>query len=625
MTAADAAADAPPATSPAPVRRLYAATALSAGLSFASFHPLDVGLLAYVALVPVLFAAATASRRAAITIAFLSTVLFHVVGLAWIATVTPEGWLFTSFLEGFYGVALVCLPLWFRRRTGVPLLIGLAVLGPGLEWLRGNCYFIGFPWLFWGHTQHARSTLIQIADVTSVYGVSSLVLMVNGALVDALLLLRDRAGRAQLDPLGRAGQAWSSSEQLSTSFSRWWGALTTDLPSLAAALSAVERRRLAVYAAAPAGLVLLALLYGVVRVWHVEANLTPGPRLLVVQCDIPQSLKDAPTAADTLARANLNLTQAGIRASGGRFDAIVWSETMWPWPIPDRRTAAGRAGWDRWFAETVEGTWGRGAAHVVGNLTRDLLNVPTHHDAPLLVGAVDRGLDGGPEHNSYYAIAPDPPRQAKVVARYDKIELVPVSEFIPFKGVAGMNWFFDFFKSLVPPGFVVFAPGEGPVLMDAGAFRLAPNICFEISFPELLRRSTALGADVHVCPANDGWFVRGNPLRGEVAKPTAEIPLSRAHTRFRAIENRRSVVRCVNRGISLVCDPTGAFTAEVEHSLPGGTPGVGVSTWLTVEPPDCELRSLYVRFGDVYPLLCLALSLAGLGVVARGRRAAAEA
>lgn len=601
----------------AATRRLYTATALTAVLSFAAFHPVDAGLLAYVALTPVLYVAATSSRRAAVTIAFLSTILFHVVGLAWIATVTPEGWLFTSFLEGFYGVALICLPLWLRRRTGVPLLASLAILGPALEWLRGNCWFIGFPWLFWGHTQHARGTLIQIADIASVYGVSSLVLAVNGALVDATLLLRARSEQEGLDPFGRAGEGWRSSEQLSLSANRWWAALSADVPKVLAALDAAERRRLKTFAAVPAGLILAALLYGVVRVRHVEANLKPGPRLLLVQCDIPQSLKDAPTAADTLARANLNLTQAGLRASGGEFDAIVWSETMWPWPIPDRRTAAGRAGWDRWFDETVEGTWGRGAAHVISNLTRDLLNVPTHNDTPLLVGGVDRGLDGGPWHNSYYAIAPDPPRQAQVVARYDKIELVPVSEFIPFKGVPGMSWFFDFFKSLVPPGFTVFARGEGPVLMQAGTFRLAPNICFEISFPELLRRSTVQGADVHVCPANDGWFVRGNPVRGEVAKPTAEIPLSRAHTRFRAIENRRSIVRCVNRGISLVCDPRGEFVDQVDQTIPGGTPGVGVSTWLTVEPPDCDLRSFYVRFGDVYPLACLALALAAIGVAWR--------
>ena len=98
--------------------------------------------------------------------------------LAWARRFPPnksEGWLLTSFLEGFYGIALVCGALWIRRRTGLPLLLALPVLGMALEWIRGNFPWIAFPWLLWGHSQHARGTLIQIADLGSVYAVSGLV------------------------------------------------------------------------------------------------------------------------------------------------------------------------------------------------------------------------------------------------------------------------------------------------------------------------------------------------------------------------------------------------------------------------------------------------------------------
>ena len=102
--------------------------------------------------------------------------------------------------------------------------------------------------------------------------------------------------------------------------------------------------------------------------------------------------------------------------------------------------------------------------------------------------------------------------------------------------------------------------------MEAGEFKLSPNICFEISFPELLRRGTAAGADVHVCPANDAWFVRGGRgAKGARVTKTAEIDLARAHSVFRAIENRRSVVRCVNRGVSLCVDPTGVVVDELSR------------------------------------------------------------
>ncbi len=577
------------------LKRIYAAIALSAILAFASFHPLDAGFLAWVALVPVLFVAALETRRAAIVMAFTSTALYHVVGLAWIAMVTPEGWLITSFLEGFYGAALVCVPLWLRRRAGVPLFASLALLGPVLEAIRGYYFpFIAFPWLLWGHTQHAQLTLIQLADITSVYGISSLVLAVNGGIVDVALLLR---GRWLALPAKQRG-----------------------LEALLATLGPRDRQRLAVYAGVPLGAIALALAYGVLRLRQVEASLQPGPDLLVVQVDIPQSLKDGPTSGDTVARRNLEVTQAGLRARGpdDPLDAIVWSETMWPWPLPDRRVPEGDGdAWDVWLKEEVLRNYGAASAHMVRTLTRELLNVATHTNATLLVGAVDRGLSGGRPHNSYYAIAPNPPKQAEVVERYDKIALVPVSEYIPFENVTGMGWFFALFKSFVPPGFTVFERGGGPKLMRAGEFQLAPNICFEISFPEVLRRSTKAGADVHVCPANDGWFVRGNPFFGQEATATAEVPLARAHTRFRAIENRRSFVRCVNRGTSLVCDPRGEF---VEELLGRERRPVGFEGFLRTEPPDCDLMPFYVRFGNVYVLAC-ALAAAGLIVAGRqGRR-----
>src|SRR5690606_33698469 len=141
---------------------------------------------------------------------------------------------------------------------------------------------------------------------------------------------------------------------------------------------------------------------------------------------------------------------------------------------------------------------------------------------------------GGPLHNSIYAIAP----QAGVVARYDKINLVPASEYVP--GGEG-GWLHGVVMSFMPPGFTFtsFTPGEGPVLMQAGEHRLAPNICFEVSFPELLRESVVAGATAHVCPANDGWFVRGGRNEdNEHWMTTAEIALARDHSVLRAIESR---------------------------------------------------------------------------------------
>jgi apolipoprotein N-acyltransferase len=50
--------------------------------------------------------------------------------------------------------------------------------------------FTGFPWSSIGYTQYKFLTLIQIADITGIYGISFLVVAVNGALADIFLLKR---------------------------------------------------------------------------------------------------------------------------------------------------------------------------------------------------------------------------------------------------------------------------------------------------------------------------------------------------------------------------------------------------------------------------------------------------
>lgn len=562
------------------VKVAYGATLLSALLIFASFHPLDFGVLAWVAFVPWLYVAATEGRRIAIAVSYSTTVLYHVVGLAWIGLVSPEGWLVTSFLEGFYGIALALVPLWIRSRTGTPLLLSLPALGAALEWLRGNTPVIRFPWLLTGASQHANETLIQVVDLTSVYGLSFLVLMVNGAIVDAALLVRAR---------------WKAERDL----------------------GARDRRLLMIYAALPLALLGATLVYGVVRRSQVRDALKPGPRVLVVQPDFPQNLKDAAATEFDLVRTHLAWTDRTLRLGSRdpeKVDAIIWSETMWPWPLPDLRTSTGRDGWKAWL-ERLRPSY----AEAVASSTRQLLALAQETGATVLVGAVDRGLDGGPEHNSVYAVAPG----QGVIARYDKVNPVPASEYIPGKGSALFGWFHALIKSFIPAefNFTEFTPGAGPVLMPAGSHQLSPNICFEISFPELLRRGTELGATALVCPANDGWFVRGG--RDEDSENyirTAEIALARDHAIFRAIESRRPLVRCVNRGHSLVIDPTGAITDEVVQKIKGVDRRIGVEGAFIATLQTTDLRTFYVRAGDAFALACGAAAAGLLGCAALRKR-----
>ena len=69
------------------------------------------------------------------------------------------------------------------RNTKLPALLIAPVFWVVLEFLR-SYIFTGFPWSSIGYTQYKFLTMIQIADITGIYGVSFLVVAVNGALAD---------------------------------------------------------------------------------------------------------------------------------------------------------------------------------------------------------------------------------------------------------------------------------------------------------------------------------------------------------------------------------------------------------------------------------------------------------
>jgi apolipoprotein N-acyltransferase len=578
----------------------YLATGLSALLLFASFHPMDQGGLAWVAFVPWLVVAAIVQGRTAVVMSYATTALYHLVGLSWIGLVSPEGWLTTVFLEGFYGIALATIPLWVRRRTGLPLALSLPVVGAALELARGNTPVIRFPWLLIGQSQHARDALVQLADVTSVYGLSFLVLAVNGGLVDAALLLRAR---------------WLQGREPDTH----------------------DRTRLAAVLAGPLLLVGLAWLYGVHRKDTVREALTPGPWVLVVQPDYPQSLKDPPELAENVAEGNLSLTAKALeRRRKTRdqppVDLIVWSETMWPWPIPDDSRPGSREAWNEWLSQ-IDPT----RAALIESYTRRLFEVPVQAHATLIVGAVDdpdrlKWIEPGDPrsvkpHNSVYALSPD---GRGVVGRYDKINLVPASEYIPGDGTTLFSWVPKLVQAFIPKGFHFesFGSGEGPVLFpvpghDAEGkpvvYNAAIDVCFEISFPELLRESVAKDASFHVCPANDGWFVRGGIGEGQ---ETAELRLARDHAQLRAIEGRRPVVRCVNRGVSLVMDPLGEVAPDdLVYAVRGGKiEVVGIEGTFITQLETTRLVTFYVAHGDVFAWGCVLGSVVLIALAVRRRR-----
>ncbi len=137
--------------------------------------------------------------------------------------------------------------------------------------------------------------------------------------------------------------------------------------------------------------------------------------------------------------------------------------------------------------------------------------------------------------------------------RYDKIALVMFGEYMPFVEYLPKSWNlkglcaeFSLGRGREFSTFVLRAAEDGPL------YALAPDVCFESSIPQFIKRQTrALNPDVLVNVSNSGWFRNGS-----------QTDLHLAARVYRAIENRRAVVAATHGGFSSWIDASGRIRAK---------------------------------------------------------------
>ncbi|MCL5019729.1 MAG: apolipoprotein N-acyltransferase [Patescibacteria group bacterium] len=202
----------------------------------------------------------------------------------------------------------------------------------------------------------------------------------------------------------------------------------------------------------------------------------------------------------------------------------------------------------------------------------DSLNIP------LLTGALDTEFEKGSmarkDYNSALFLQP----HSEKVQSYAKILLVPVSERFPFVDylpfLAGID---------LGQGPSNFTPGTEFTTFNYKQINFATVICFESIFPGFVRKLCNKSIDFLVVITNDGWF-------GNSSSPFQHSQFAV----FRAIENRISIARCANTGISSFINPLG----EVLEASPLFETAVNVRNI-----PLRQSTTFYARHGDWFPLL----------------------
>ena len=183
-------------------------------------------------------------------------------------------------------------------------------------------------------------------------------------------------------------------------------------------------------------------------------------------------------------------------------------------------------------------------------LVRRLRAFLAEQPAPFVVGNGDGQKRSDGERINYNATLLF--RDGEIAQTYRKLHLVPFSEHFP-------DWGPRFIRDLLVRFDTHFwEQGEELTVFDAGGVRFSTPICFEDSFGYLNRDFINAGAQVIVNMSNDGW--------------SKSVPAQMQHMAmavFRAAENRRSVVRAANSGMTAIIEPSGRITELLEPFVEG--------------------------------------------------------
>ncbi len=281
-------------------------------------------------------------------------------------------------------------------------------------------------------------------------------------------------------------------------------------------------------------------------------------RVGLIQGNINQNEKIDPARAGAIFQDYLRMTRQAV-GEGAEF--ILWPESSTPFRFEDDPPAAAQI---RTLARQARVAMLFGSDQFV------------------------RGADGASTtfYNAAFLVRPD----GTTGGVYRKMHLVPFGEYVPWQKLL-------FFAGPLVQAVSDFSAGEDATLLPVGDHLVSAAICYEVVYPDLVRRFVAGGSELLTTITNDAWF-------GPTSAPYQHFE----QASMRAIEEGRYLVRSANTGISGIVDPYGRVIARSGIYQPAVI--VGEARFL-------KTATLYTRIGD---LLAYASVLATAALLAFRRR-----
>ncbi|WP_261843881.1 apolipoprotein N-acyltransferase [Aliamphritea ceti] len=241
--------------------------------------------------------------------------------------------------------------------------------------------------------------------------------------------------------------------------------------------------------------------------WTTQTGTT---KVYLVQASIPQQLKWQRSQLPEILQRYVDLSQ-----TDEEIDMVIWPETAVPTFYPDAV---------RMLAPYIEQLESQQRTLVSG--------MPSVFNNPLRENNLAY-------YNSITLLA-------NGEGSYHKQRLVPFGEYVPLE--KWLRGTIDFFN--LPMSQFSLGPAEQSLLQVKDA-AMAPFICYEIAYPELVR-NYAVRSNVMLTVSNDAWF-------GDSIAPQQHLQIAR----MRALENGRWLIRATNNGLTAVMRPDGKIDAEL--------------------------------------------------------------
>jgi apolipoprotein N-acyltransferase len=532
-------------------------------------------------------ARAIAPTRAQIALATLSSLLlilsfpdFNLWWLVWVALVPVM-------------VAVCASP---QPRASTAFLLG---------WLAGTLYFYGTCWWLTHSMIHfggipAWLAYPLLAPITLVVGLfpaawcAALAHVASRRGIAAALLLAPFAWAAcEWARLGATGQLWNALgytqayEPTLIQSASWGGvyAVSFLIVAINSALAYVLLRRdkrafiAAVFATFVVAVMICVTAFDALTL---ELNREPSesvPAVIVVaiQPNVSPNFERTQTETDALVARHMTMTMAALddwdrKVAQPPQSRTPDEQTLSAWQAPPRLVVFPESPMNFSYARDEE------FRALISDFAR-------RERASIIFNSLEPAPAGG-AYNSAVMIN----EEGRLVAQYDKIRLLPFGEYVPLPRWLGGG----LLGGLVGD----FTPGANYTLLPAGQARVGVFICFESAFPSIARAFTKAGADVLINISNDGYLGKTPVIRQHLANVV-----------FRAVENRRTILRVTNTGISARITPQGEVMDATDSFQPAAR------TWTITRSTGGE--TFYTRHGDLFVALCAFVAVAGLATTMR--------